>query len=105
MRNALPANVPLAIVMFAAGAAVALRAAARRPEPPGVLEPSLVTATAEDSPPQPAGPAGVRYTAGQEMARPSATLGPPDGPAEEVQYVFHELHAEGRHALCGVCAH
>ena len=36
---------------------------------------------------------------------------PPDtsgrGPGrsvEQMQYVFHELHADGRHPLCAVCA-
>jgi hypothetical protein len=106
MRNALPANVPLIIVIFAAGAAVALWAAARRPGPSVVLgpEPAPVTATAEDSLPRPAVIAGVHHTTGQEMAKPRGTPGRPDGSAEQTQHVFHELHAEGRHALCEVCA-
>ena len=106
MRNALPANVPQIIVMFAAGAAVALWAAARRPGPCVVLgtEPAPVTATAEDSLPRPAVMAGVHHTAGREMAEPRGSLGRPDGSAEQMQHVFHELHAEGRHALCEVCA-
>jgi hypothetical protein len=42
--------------------------------------------------------------AGQEMAKPPRTPGRPDGSLEQTQRVFHELHAEGRHALCEVCA-
>ena len=79
MMNQSPANVPLAIVIFAAVAAVALRAAARRAEARGIprADSALVTAMAGDS--------------------------RPDGPGEQTQYVFHELHADGRHALCQVC--
>ena len=106
MRNAVPANLPLVIVIVVAGAAVALRAAARRPEPRGVLgsAPGPVTATAEDRLPEPAVVADVRHSAGQDMATPPGTLDRSDGPAEQMQRVFHELHAEGRHALCEVCA-
>jgi len=75
----LPANVPLAIVIFAAVTAVALRAAARRAAAPGIpgAESARVTGMAEDS--------------------------RPNGSAEQLQYVFHELHADGHHALCGIC--
>lgn len=103
MRNRLPARVPLAIVMFAAVVAAALRAAARRPGPrevPGT-EPWPVTVTAEDSLPQ---PAAVHHTARPEVAKPPGTLRRPDSSVGRTQYVFHELHAEGRHALCEVCA-
>jgi hypothetical protein len=79
MRNLLPANVPLAIVIFAAITAVVLRAATRRTAARGIpgAEGVLVTAIAEDS--------------------------RPDGSGEQIQSVFHELHADGHHALCGVC--
>ena len=79
MRNWLPANIPLAIVIVAAVAADALRAAARRAATPGIpgAESALVTAITEDS--------------------------RPDGPGKQMQYVFHELHADGQHALCEVC--
>jgi hypothetical protein len=79
MRNQLPANVPLVIVIFATVAAVALRAAARRVAAPGTpgAGPALVTAIAEDS--------------------------RPDGSGMQMQFVFHELHADGRHALCEIC--
>ena len=55
MKKQLPPDIPLAIVMFAAVAAVALRAAARRPEPRWVPGTGLapVTATADDSRPPP----------------------------------------------------
>jgi hypothetical protein len=78
VRNWLSAGIPLAVVVLAAVAAVALRTGARRPGPREVLgtETPTVAATAEDSPPQPG----------------------------QVQHVFHELHAEGQHALCEVCA-
>ena len=32
-----------------------------------------------------------------------ATGHPPDSSGRQVDYVFHELHADGRHALCAVC--
>jgi hypothetical protein len=48
--------------------------------------------------------AGVHRAGGQEGAKPAGTIGRPDGSSEQMQHVFHELHAEGRHALCEVCA-
>jgi hypothetical protein len=69
------------IVLLAAMVGVALRAAARRPEPrwaPG----------AESA------PIAVR-TPGAPGARASA--------AEQMQDIFHELHADGRNAACTVC--
>lgn len=87
MKNRMAPNIPLAVVLFAAVAAAALRAAVRRPEPrpvPGT-EPAPVTATADESRPQPAVTTGTR-----------------DG-VEQMQRVFHELHADGRNALCGIC--
>ncbi len=75
MKQQMPPNIPLAIVIFAAVAAVALRAAARRPEP--------------------------RWVLGTEPA--PGTPDRPDSSVEQMQYVFHELHADGRHALCAVC--
>jgi hypothetical protein len=79
MKNTMAPGIPLAIVLFAAVATVALRAASRRQEPrrlPGT-EPEPVTA--DESRPQP----------------PSAV--------EQMQDVFHELHPAGRNALCAVC--
>ena len=70
--NRLPPNALLAIVLFAAAAAVALRAV------------------------------GSRRTAGRETAEPSPA-GLPDRSVKQMQDVFHELHADGPHALCEVC--
>jgi len=36
-------------------------------------------------------------------ASPGTPDGGPDSPVEQTHYVFHELHADGRHALCAVC--
>ena len=79
-RIRLPADRPMMIVIVAAVAAVVLLAAARRPEPWGLLsaEPAPVTTTATDDQPQPAATSAMRH-------------------------VFHELHADGHHALCEVC--
>ena len=80
MKNMMTPHITLAIVLVAAMAAVALRAAARRPEPrwaPGA-----------GSAPVAVRPPGFRVPA-------SAT--------EQMQYIFHELHADGRHAVCTVC--
>ncbi len=81
MKNLMTPNITLAIVLLAAMAAVALRAAARRPEP--------------------------RRAAGAESAPITVrTPGPPGGPAsvaEQMQDIFHELHADGRNPACTVC--
>jgi hypothetical protein len=37
------------------------------------------------------------------VARPETPGGEPDGFVVQMQYVFHELHADGRHPLCAVC--
>jgi hypothetical protein len=37
------------------------------------------------------------------METPPDIPGRPDSAAEQVESVFHELHADGRNALCGVC--
>lgn len=103
MKNRMPPNMPLAIVIFAAVAAVALRAAARRPRWVLGTEPAPVTATADDSRPQPAVTAGMHDTAGHGMAKPPGTPGRPDSAVEQVEQIFHELHADGHNALCGVC--
>ena len=99
MRNRLLASLPLVIVMFAAVAAAAFRTGTRRPESPEVLsaEPAPVTATAEDSLPQQA------VTAVRQRVEPPGALGLPGASVDQRQYVFHELHAEGRHPLCEVC--
>ena len=101
MKNPMAASIPLAIVLLAAVAAVALRAAARGPEPrPGSgTEPASVTVQAGESRPRPAVTTGPRDGTGHEVARPP---GLPASAIERTQHVFHELHADGRNALCAV---
>ena len=80
MKNVMMPNITLAIVLVAAMAAVALRAAARRP--------------------------GPRWASGAGSA-PIAVRTPsspgPASAAEQMQDIFHELHPDGRHAVCTVC--
>jgi hypothetical protein len=73
-----------AAALFAAVAAVGFRVAARRP--------------------------GSRWLPGTE--RQSVAVAAPGSPGltgrsasavEQMERVFHELHADGRNALCGVC--
>src|SRR5580704_14055310 len=81
MKNLITPNMTLALVLLAAMAAVALRAAARRPEPR-----------------QASGAGSAPFTV--------RTPGPPGRSAsavEQMQDVFHELHADGRNAACTVC--
>ena len=107
MRNLIAPNIPLALVLFAALAAVALRAAARRPEPPEApgTRPAPVTVIAgqSQSQPQPAVTSGRRDGTRGEMASPPAPPGRPASAADQAQRVFHELHADGRHISCAVC--
>ena len=81
MKNLMTPSITLAIVFLAAMAAVALRAAARRPEP--------------------------RWAPGAESApiavRTPGSPGPPASAVEQMQDIFHELHADGRNAACTVC--
>jgi hypothetical protein len=81
MKNSMTPTIRLAIVLLAAMAGVALRAAARRPEPrwaPGAESAPMAVRTP--------GARGGRATA-----------------AEQMQDIFHELHADGRNAACTVC--
>ena len=81
MKNLMTPNITLAIVLLAAMAAVALRAAARRPEP--------------------------RWAPGAESApiavRTPGSPGRSANAVEQMQDIFHELHADGRNAACTVC--
>jgi hypothetical protein len=77
MKNVMTPNITLAIVLVAAMAAVALRAAARRPEP--------------------------RWGSAPVALRTPSSPGRAASAAEQVQDIFHELHPEGRHAVCTVC--
>jgi hypothetical protein len=83
MKNLVTPNVTLAIVLLAAMAAVALRAAVRRPAPR--LAPGTESAPIAVRTPSPPG-------------RPASV-------AEQMQDIFHELHADGRNAACTVCEH
>jgi hypothetical protein len=81
MKNSMTPTVTLAIVLLAAMAGVAFRAAARRPEPrwaPGA-ESAPITVRTPGAP-------GLRTSA-----------------AEQMRDIFHELHADGRNAACTVC--
>jgi hypothetical protein len=81
MKNLMTPDITLAVVLVAAMAAVALRAAARRPEP--------------------------RWASGAGSApvapRTPSSPGRSAGAAKQVQDIFHELHPDGRHAVCTVC--
>jgi hypothetical protein len=81
MKNLMTPNITLAVVLLAAMAAVALRAAARRPEP--------------------------RWAPGAESApiavRAPGSPGEPASAVEQMQDIFHELHGDGRNAACTVC--
>ena len=81
MKNLITPNITLALVLLGAMAAVALRAAVRRPEP--------LRASGAGSAP---------FT-----VRTPAPPGRPAGAIEQMQDVFHELHADGRNAACTVC--
>jgi hypothetical protein len=105
MTNPMAPNIVLAIVLFAAVAAVALRAVARRPEPPEApgIGPAPVTVMAGQSQPQPAVATCTHDGAGGEMARPSAPPGRPVSAIDQAQHIFHELHPYGRNTFCTVC--
>jgi len=104
MTNPLALGIPLAIAVAGVLAAAALQAAARRPGPvvPGT-EPAPVLVTAGQSRPRPAVIAGTHDRAVRQMARPPRPPGRPARAVEQAQHVFHELHADGRNALCFVC--
>ena len=83
MKNLMAPNIPLALVLLAAVAAVALRAMTRRPEAPGTA------------------PAPVTVRAGQRQSRPQPAVA--TNAVDQAQHIFHELHADGRHTSCTVC--
>src|SRR5215469_6782987 len=93
MKKLMAPKVPLALVLLAV-AAVALRAAAKRPGPP---------VTAGQSQPRPAGITGRHDGTGGAMARAPAVAGRPASAVDQARHIFHELHADGRHTLCTVC--
>ena len=94
MKNTMVRGIPLAIVLFAAVATVALRRQGSRSLPG--TEPE----SADESRPRPAVTTGTHNGGGHEMPGPP---GSPGRPPSAAQYVFHELHADGLNALCEVC--
>lgn len=105
MKDWMAPNIPLTIVVFTALAAVVLRAAARRSEPgrvPGA-KPAPVTVTADESQPPPGVTAVTHNSAGRQAARPPALPGRPAATVGRAEHIFHELHPQGRNALCAVC--
>jgi hypothetical protein len=90
---------------LAALAAAALRAVAHMHGPrevPGT-GPAPVPVTADHSRPRPAGTTGTHDRAVRQMARPARPPGQPARAVVQAQHIFHELHADGRNALCAVC--
>ena len=73
MKNTLAPGVPLAIVLSAAVAT------------------------------WPAVTVGTQDGAGHEMPGPPGSPRRPPSTVDQTQYVFHELHPDGRNALCAVC--
>jgi hypothetical protein len=88
MKTGIALGLPLATLLFAAAAAVALRARGQRAEATRGARHRIAPGTS---------------TAGESRPRPAATAGMHGGAAEQVQLAFHELHADGRNALCAVC--
>jgi len=104
MRNLMAPNIPLALVLLAAAAAVALRAVTRRPEAPSTAPaPATVIAGQRQSQPHPAVTTGSHHGTRGDMARPPAHPGRPANAVDQAQRIFHELHADGRHTSCAVC--
>src|SRR5215472_15491428 len=98
-------NIVLTIALFAAVAAVALRAVVRRPEPPAApgTGPAPVAVMSGQSQPQPAVAPGTHDGAGGEMARPPAPPSRLVRAVDQAQHIFHELHPSGRSTFCTVC--
>jgi hypothetical protein len=82
MTRYMPQDILRAVIIFAAVTAITLRTAGRRP------------AVAAD----------MTDIAGQGTANaPGTPDGGPGSSVEQMDYIFHELHPDGRHALCAVC--
>jgi hypothetical protein len=105
MTNPMMLAIPLAIGVLAALAAAALRDAANRRGPQGVPRtgPAPIPVTADQSQLWPAGTTGTHDHAVRQMARPPRPRGRPARAVVQAQHIFHELHADGRNALCAVC--
>jgi hypothetical protein len=106
MKNPMAPASALAIVLVAAAATAALRAAVRRPQPRPVpvTEPAPATVTAGEANRRPLR-SPVRSTAPDTKSpgRQILRTGRPASLVEQMQRVFHELHADERNALCAVC--
>jgi hypothetical protein len=105
MTNPMAPGIPLAIAVVAALVVAALRAAARRtgsPVAPGT-GPAPVAVTADQSRPWLAVTTGTHDRAVHQRARPPRPAGRSPRAVEQAQHIFHELHADGRNALCVVC--
>ena len=106
MTNSMAPAIPLAIGVIAALAAAALRAAANRHGPQGMpgTGPAPVPVMAADrGQPRPAMTTGTHDRAVRQMVRPPRPRGQPARAVVQAQHIFHELHADGRTALCAVC--
>ena len=105
MTNPMAPGIPLAIAVVAALVVAALRAAARRPGSPGVsgTRPAPIPAPADQSRPRPAVSAGMHDLSARHVAGPPRPPGRPARAVDQAQHIFHELHTDGRHALCVVC--
>jgi hypothetical protein len=82
MKRHMPQDILRAIIIFAAVTAITLRTAGRRP---------AVTADTTDI---------TEYGTANPPGIPG---GDPGSSIEQMDYIFHELHPDGRHALCAVC--
>jgi hypothetical protein len=102
MTNLMAPSLPLVLL---AVAAVAHRAAARRPEPPEApgTGSAPVTVIAGQRQPRPAVTTGRQDGIGAVMTRPPAPQVRPASAVDQAQHIFHELHADGRHTSCAVC--
>ena len=102
MKNPMVPNIPVALTLVAALAAVALRAAARRPQTP---RPAPVTVIAGHSQgqPQPAATTRRHDNTKKDMASPPAPPARPANAVDQAQRVFHKLHADRRHTSCAIC--
>lgn len=102
MNSQMAPEILLAIVLVAAVGAVALR---RRLEPQAVpgTRPAPATVRVDENQSRAVLAIGRLDGTGHEMARPLTSRGRSAITVEQTQLIFHELHAEGRNALCAVC--
>jgi hypothetical protein len=105
MTNPMAPGIPLAIAVVAALVVAVLRAAAGRPGSPGVpgTGAAPVTVPADQSRSRLAVTTGTHDRAVRQRARPPRSAGRSPRAVEQAQHIFHELHADGRNALCVVC--